>query len=362
MKRYRMKIQTLTPVHIGTGEDIAPFEYVLKDDVFYRIDLARFLTNLSPAQRGDFNKAVDSGNVIFMRKFIARNVDPEKYYLFRCFAHDAFMEIYRTGIDDPRNQLQVHLFTRQGEKAYLPGSSLKGAIRTAVVSDLARDCQTVPPGEYTDRRGNPSGSRLENRILGCTDPRDDPFRCLSIPDTYLPHDSTFIEQVSIHKPDRRTGPDPAGIRMFYEQTYCKLYGEEEIVAQAVISIDDRLPHIQVRSRQGTGPAVSRPLTAEQIIAACRDFYHPKLKNEDTDFYQGRGHLDADCRPLLAELDTLRDNECLMRLGRFSHVECVTLDDYRNPYGRRGWGKTRTLSTALDGFQLPMGWVRVSLEG
>jgi hypothetical protein len=50
----------------------------------------------------------------------------------------------------------------------------------------------------------------------------------------------------------------------------------------------------------------------------------------------------------------------MRLGRFSGVESVTLDNYRNPKppgGKTIWGTSRNLTEGL----YPMGWVKVEVS-
>ncbi|MDH7600429.1 MAG: hypothetical protein QHH07_12480 [Sedimentisphaerales bacterium] len=55
-----------------------------------------------------------------------------------------------------------------------------------------------------------------------------------------------------------------------------------------------------------------------------------------------------------------ENGFPLRIGRFSHIECVTVDNYRQPGGRAaklGWGRTRTLS----GGTMAMGWVKACLE-
>jgi len=52
---------------------------------------------------------------------------------------------------------------------------------------------------------------------------------------------------------------------------------------------------------------------------------------------------------------MKTNETLIRMGHFSHVECVTLNDVRKPQTRKGkWGQTRTLANGL----YPFGWAKL----
>ena len=147
--------------------------------------------------------------------------------------------------------------------------------------------------------------------------------------------------------------------MFYEQCFSLLDGED-INATTVLAIDSLLPerdyfNRKVRRRE---PAVSMKLSADQIVDACREFYGPKIQSEHNNFYRSSPLLEKRNKPLLDV--TFEHNEFPIRLGRFSHIECTTVDGLRRPGGaavRRGFGGTRTLS----GGSMAMGWAKVSLK-
>jgi hypothetical protein len=89
-----------------------------------------------------------------------------------------------------------------------------------------------------------------------------------------------------------------------------------------------------------------------------------MQAEHDIFYKSNAELEVNSQRLLDV--QYADNEFPIRLGRFSHVECTTVDDYRKPKTRRtrdgrslpyGNGKTRTLSAGT----MPMGWAKVRLE-
>ena len=101
-----------------------------------------------------------------------------------------------------------------------------------------------------------------------------------------------------------------------------------------------------------------PLSVEQIVESCQTFYGPKITTDHTNFYRSNPRLEACNQPLLNE--RFAGGEFPIRLGRFSHIECTTVDGLRKPGGaaaRRGFGKTRTLS----GGEMTMGWVKVTLK-
>lgn len=361
MKHYKMTIQILSPVHIGSGQDIDPLEYVVKDGIFYRLDLPRFLGQMDGAMRAEFNRKAAEPNPVVLRDFIHRHAAPQKH---ACFTADggAFEAKYQQNLKNPNTKLEITLMTRTAGnwQAYIPGSSIKGAIRTAVVSELAK----------SKRPQNLNPRFFEKDVLGYGDAKQDPFRCVKLSDAPLPAASTFIDRAEIFKLKKGIGPDPAGIQMFYEQCFSMLDGET-ITASGTLDIDDQLPSKRTFDRRQKKDinAVSMAIDAFDLFKACRAFYLPKMQAEHENFYKSSPELEAHSQELEAHSQKLlatqyADNEFPIRLGRFSHVECTTVDDYRQPRTRRTrdgknlpWGVTRTLSAGT----MPMGWAKVRLE-
>jgi hypothetical protein len=66
---------------------------------------------------------------------------------------------------------------------------------------------------------------------------------------------------------------------------------------------------------------------EEIITSCRKFYQDKMEYEHLRFHKGHKSESVSERLCDTPLD---DNETFIRLGRFSGIESVTLDKYRDP--------------------------------
>ena len=45
LDNFKCKLIPLSPIHIGSGNEIEPYDYVIKDSVFYRINSMIFLKN-----------------------------------------------------------------------------------------------------------------------------------------------------------------------------------------------------------------------------------------------------------------------------------------------------------------------------
>jgi CRISPR-associated protein Csm5 len=365
MPIYRMTLTMLSPVHIGSGEEIEPIEYVVRRRgdseppaySLYAIDLPRMLARFTEAQRRDFNAAADQGETLWLRKFIDRMADPAKDARWETACNPEVHDRYQDGLRSDQAQLRVNLMTRDAltGRPYIPGSSIKGALRTAWVSHRA---MAYAGREDLDRLREYD---FEPEVLGYrvftdrgprSEIRADPFRMVCLGDAPLCEKSNSVELVEIYHPGRATTqPDPSDILMFYDATFSHL-DNEEITAIGRLVINEHLPRTPTRGlRRWQFPrCVAEAITAEELLTACNEFYRPRLKDEIERFPR----LQESAGRLLAEAERIGKNEAILRLGRFSHVECMTVASRGGAPARRG--KTRSL---LNG-ELPMGWVKIAL--
>ncbi len=47
MKLYKYKLTPLTPIHIGSGDSLEPYEYVIKNNFLYKFDMSVLYNNVS---------------------------------------------------------------------------------------------------------------------------------------------------------------------------------------------------------------------------------------------------------------------------------------------------------------------------
>lgn len=344
MKKYKLKGTILSPLHIGTGNQIEPFDYVIKNGKLYRILLEDFLYQLSDKKRKIFEDIVYGRNLNRIRKYIIEEIDLEKYSAYLVEVTKEIESLYLSKIDDIKNQLLIDPFIRTGgeNKPYIPGSSIKGAIRTALINQIAQDSSPPRPTGYREER------EFESRLLGYTSrEKNDPFRGIKITDGTLPLDSTIISQVKNVTKDRSGNLQPNNIQLICEVTYSKISGKS-IEFESNLTIDSNLFSINY---------LSKSFAIEEIEKACNNFYQDKLRMEDKKFYSAStiSHIS---NSLLNE--EMKDDSFLIRLGRFSGVESVTIDNYRNPKppGKKGiWGTSRNLVE----MKYPLGWIKIKLE-
>ena len=154
METKNLTIETLSPIFIWKGEDYSKFDYTVEmnGEISIKICDVNKLINDLPEYIKDENKLFEvlddigremkEGNyfdIITYLRDVGVNI-PEDKYLIR---------EYKTRIKDFINKRDIKPFINQfsnGElQYYIPGSSIKGAINTALLYDKLKDLD-----EYVD--------------------------------------------------------------------------------------------------------------------------------------------------------------------------------------------------------------------
>jgi len=128
---FECKIQTLTPVHIGSGNKYSPSEYISpkvknkKGNIVHlirRITFDNYYSNLNDDKQAEFLENISNYN--FKLSDFDSKISKE---------YKRYDSINRTQIKFP-NEIIEHVRTL--DDLYIPGSSLKGAIKTALLYNL----------------------------------------------------------------------------------------------------------------------------------------------------------------------------------------------------------------------------------
>ena len=124
----KLKIKTLTPIHIGTGKELSPLEFFNN----YRINYDKLFDLIAEEKKDDFFNWIDqiqdarfSVNDIQKKFGIKSNDITSKCGLYKF--NQSFQDKVREGIKDSSNKL------------FIPGSSIKGSIRTALMYKVLKN-------------------------------------------------------------------------------------------------------------------------------------------------------------------------------------------------------------------------------
>ena len=158
-QQQKLTISTLTPVHIGTGEDYEPGNYIIDKGYLYAFDpsvLAGKLTELQAQQLLSIveKEPINEQALIHLQQFFKQNSalakdiasykvpvskELEQFYekrLGHVVQHERNNRNRRHKKVVNKLEIERSCQNHHNHQYYIPGSSLKGAIRTAIIDQL----------------------------------------------------------------------------------------------------------------------------------------------------------------------------------------------------------------------------------
>ena len=193
--KQKYKLETITPVHVGSGETLNFMDGYYANGTWHRIDLDKVLQH--PAT--DINTLTSE---MSQRDF--RWSD----YFSRHNMNGAELSTYSLLCAQSPETTDIREAIKSvGFRPYIPGSSIKGAIRTALLSDLINNDDNkqlmddssahlnreIEKGASSRRRQEYPARKIEELAFG-KDPNHDLLRALQVSDTEpLQSDALAIE-------------------------------------------------------------------------------------------------------------------------------------------------------------------------
>lgn len=360
MKSKAITISTLSPIHIGCDEDYVPTNFVIKDNLLHVLDMAVIADELNNDERAKLGSFQSIGAIQQFFKSKRDRFAPLASRLVEV-ATDIAKE-FEEKAGKPAQQgvggaptynlfpIARTAYNPVDAAPYLPGSSLKGSMRTAWLNAVNKG---NPRQEGEDNRG------LQQRLLGYTNGKfeNDPMRHLLVADAHHPDDG-----------------EPAASHVLYAVSKKKRLSERgspelKVFLEAVHGL---LNDTFVGEIRFTGDNI----TWANLCKACNQFYLPQLQ-ESLVHEHLSPMLDTAWRNLLKdllvnELKELSEKQqgFLLRVGKNSGAESVTLNVVRNIkiLGKGGKDATYRPETTekrfasqtkrADSGLLPFGWVWV----
>lgn len=193
----KYEIEVISPVHVGSGGTISPIEYAIADK-FYRADMDGLFKN----ERFNTDRFIEGTKVgaLYLGRFAPELAKEHVRYALN------ISESTRTslqGLIGSRSS-EVREFIKTKDEVYIPGSSVKGAIRTAILwwvlknnpdkfyrvkhhlEDLVRSRDRVDKKRVADK--------IEKEVFG-RDPTHDLLKALQVSDTVsIPPEKLKIEE------------------------------------------------------------------------------------------------------------------------------------------------------------------------
>ncbi|MBP8282765.1 MAG: CRISPR-associated protein Csm5 [Chromatiaceae bacterium] len=388
---WRLAITPLSPVHLGTGQDYQPTGYVIDGGALHAFDSLTALEALPGNERVRLGRMLEGRPTADTLRQVQRFFYDNREALIAVAHHqvqvnptvEAFygervgqVAQHEQGGQKVQNRLEIErtAYNPPTAEAILPGSGLKGAIRTALLNAV-NDGRPLPAELRQDRQKN---QRLQEQRFGYTMSKleKDPLRLVGLGDASLRDPAGFATQVRFAVNRKKDAVLMGGTEV-----------DSQAERQGLYQLLECLPPLHPRAFEGsltlrdTG-GIDSPkwpglrLTFAEIALACNRFYRPRLESE-LKLLRSRGFLDNDWVQALNQVlagplgQALANNRAwLLRVGRHSGAESVTLEGVRNIRIMRGpreqpdWlDHAKTVWLASDERLakrqlLPFGWVLV----
>ncbi|MBN1641543.1 MAG: type III-A CRISPR-associated RAMP protein Csm5, partial [Anaerolineae bacterium] len=298
--KVHVTLTTMTPLHIGTGTELLN-EYDLKvvGSQTYRLNVDAIW---------DY---VLSGDARGVDQHLLRT-PPAQLIAARDLAeHPEFVAYVLAGRPQPESagagRVREQIKDAFG-RLYLPGSSLKGALRTAIARSLGRkQPQPLRVNDRPDRRGRRNAQRaddwLEADLMrpGADDANHDLLRALQVADSHPAQGGPVLVNVRVVKGDRRESPidvEAAPPGTTFETT---------------IHLDDYLLDAVAGELGWDAPRTGKLYALPRV---CRDFALQRAAREQA-YYAKRGlpELARIYHAWRQELQALKGSDtCLLQVG------------------------------------------------
>ena len=188
----------------------------------YRFNLSSLYDNLDTEKQNKFLTILKKTNLLEIRSWILDNYKEEYGYVSKVKVEDSVEKKYKAKIKgssnrNENNQFEIDEFIGSMNGKYIPGSSLKGAIRTAFIFSLLyenkyeteKKLETIREekmkyvkGKWKDVTGEMK--ILEGKIMSSINNKEkfeiskDPFRALKVNDSEIIENDKFsIEEIKI---------------------------------------------------------------------------------------------------------------------------------------------------------------------
>jgi len=361
-ENYRMKITPLTPLHIGSGDEMNPGDYFILDDesgtpMLYAMDVGRLSARLTPKGRTWLTNLIETDPIGWVAEITKREPVVQLIRQACTFRADMTKRVAgniaaRWGTRD--SMLAIQPLQRSISGPIVPGSSIKGALRTAILwSRVAKPLQ--PPQSSSDW----AVSEWERWELGAASSQiqDDPLRHLKVADSDPVTETTWIFDTLFD--GMRSSSGQSADLQDYRECFPDTLETADYSIPCRLSIHSGHRHYREKCNIS--------ITARGIIESCRSFYLEALRTEIAHWERkidGYEDVLAVCKEVLYRAEQTPDAG-LIRLGWGCGMHSVSLnmakpDGFHSP--RRidpRFRKDPVTRRLLDG--VPPGWALFTLE-
>ncbi len=367
MAVYRCRLIPLTPIHVGAGETIALEDYFLADSKLTRFHPPAVLRAMSDAERNRYMGLLSGGDtnmsdaLKLLRECAQKTPGSWIYSIEVGAASRQSLAEALNKVETSRGEVHPLIWNEVRREAVLPGSAIKGAIRTALLSGTVAGTAKSNPEwkiewekrlEKSCKSGETANlsEELERELFrqGRTKIEWDPFRFLKVSDVSVSPDHVRVDRAVVLR--QRGDNSTRGIQMHFERITA-VADDSQLME---LEFDLVLEKEEKAWRENMHQFLAQVPSLTQILSTLRFHYLKRAADEINrfpDLYRGSWAR--------AFNKAKQEGFALLRLGRFSHFESLSVEGLRKTQDRLGrWieeGTSRTYCTPDGTKKMPFGW-------
>ena len=354
---YQCNLRTLTPVHVGSGEKLVRnFDFFQQNNKLHVIKSSKMFSvieKLAADKIMEFARAIEEEDVVTWLQKQGIHLDSIASYSFM--------------FPEPKTPREIHAHIRDAfGSPFIPGSSLKGALRTAIIRKLvqAEDNFQIKPADTNLKFKDQTICRS---LLG-HDPKENLLRTLTVGDYTFQPDQIRIQKVWVNRLTNKTN---------FAGKFPPIYIEginNNASSQGIISFNEFLPDKD--NEKGCFKFRTR-LTLPWLLDACRSLTRHTIETE-LQFLKGKTGKSVDglrtfYSRLSGQVKELSENEVILQIAwgsgwRGMTGQLLESRDLTNELRKKlrlavkyisfPFPKSRRV-TSVNGVDNPMGWVKLS---
>lgn len=325
VQNLKIRLHILSPVHIGCDDVYEPTSFVIDEQnkKLIEFDPMDFVKALSQKEREEFSKKCTGDNLLDIIKFTKRTYKPAlggKHIDIANGLLEHYKRVLSMSTFEKKaviNQFTINktAYNSQNNQPYIPGSSLKGSLRTAYLSALANVKE--------ETKWNQKADDLETKLLDrSTNPKEkissDPFRMVKVSDLLPVGDVKTKIVYAINrkkeKSDKATLAEKGGVYQIFETI------QSGAIFGGIINVDSPIE----------GSKIMTPIKPENLLLSVHKFYAGNLKQEIKPLNDALGIKHQAGISANAQFqDKFKQSAFLIRLGRHSGAEAVTIEGNRS---------------------------------
>jgi CRISPR-associated protein Csm5 len=393
MVRRFYKITPITGVHIGTGEELSPLDYkIVIDDtgskqVYWKFSGDKIIQRLTETGNEkameDFNSACEDKTLIKLYDFFRDNCAVEDV--------DYSCEI-TNGLHLNTGKVLPMYHTEGKPNPVIPGSSIKGAIRTALLNSYLNDLSKEEVYQFmlndfenekkSKNKFDKFEEKMQTKLLNFKEdnkPKDakkDPFRAISISDCSFEAEGAQLVGGLDLVPYRQKGSlKPKKDSQIQAEILKGKLLDGNATSEICISINNNLQETPFPPKkpffqktpfpQKTEKYIIKKIEFDDIRKCCNYFYWREFLKEYNEFYREindkTGNLIIELKKKLEEAVNSKDS-FIIRVGRWSQIEFVTFEKkFRQPIINNGRQGSKRRLFDYNGKYAPLGWCILTLK-